>query len=140
MSLEGQYPGGTTHLVTGPGVVMLQLIVNVAFGQVSGVTEIQSGTPDASTVQFISIVHLLSHKRMIRLNLCTQMLTQCISDWVQYNPTSIHTSIANHDGVQYEIYWWPARNRIWQSLQWWIRLIENTTMSLLVKPVDISKE
>ena len=44
MSLEEQYPGGTTHLVTGPGVVMLQLIVNVAFGQVSGVTEIQSGT------------------------------------------------------------------------------------------------
>ena len=22
MSLEGQYPGGTTHLVTGPGVVI----------------------------------------------------------------------------------------------------------------------
>ena len=43
-------------------MVMLQLIVNVAFGQVSGVTEMQSGTPDACTVQFISIVHLLSHK------------------------------------------------------------------------------
>ena len=62
MPLDGQFPGGTTHLVTGPGVVMLQLIVNVAFGQVSGVTEMQSGTPDACTVQFISIVHLLSHK------------------------------------------------------------------------------
>ena len=47
MSLEEQYPGGTIHLVTGPGVVMLQLIVNVAFGHVCADTEMKSGVTDA---------------------------------------------------------------------------------------------
>ena len=47
MSLEEQYPGGTIHLVTGPGVVMLQLIVNVAFGHLCADTGMKSGMTDA---------------------------------------------------------------------------------------------
>ena len=47
MSLEGQYPGGSIHLVTGPGVVMLQLIVNVAFGHLCADTEKKCGVTDA---------------------------------------------------------------------------------------------
>ena len=44
MSLEGQYPGGTTHLVTGPGVVMLQMITNGAFGHVCAEAKIKIGS------------------------------------------------------------------------------------------------
>ena len=47
MSLEVQYPGGTFHMVTGPGVVMLQLIVNVAFGHLCADTEMKRGVTDA---------------------------------------------------------------------------------------------
>ena len=47
MSLEGQYPVGTFHMVTGPGVVMLQLIVSMVFGHLCADTEMKSGVTDA---------------------------------------------------------------------------------------------
>ena len=60
MSLEGQYPGGTTHLVTGPGVVMLQLIFNVVFGHVCADTEMKSGKCTSDTSWIIKQINLLS--------------------------------------------------------------------------------
>ena len=60
MSLEGQYPKGTTHLVTGPGVVIVQLIVNVAFGHVCVDAEMKSGMGTSDTSWIIKQINSLS--------------------------------------------------------------------------------
>ena len=60
MPLERQYPGGTTHLVTGPGVVMLQLSVNVAFGHICADAEMKSGMGTSDTSWIIKQINSLS--------------------------------------------------------------------------------